>query len=56
MKTKLFLLFFLLFCSSVNAEEPSNLNKITDNFEKSCYEYSWKINVSDLKDNLLNVL
>ena len=54
MKTKLFLLFFLLFCSSVNAEEPSNLNKITDNFEKSCYEYSWKINVSALKDNLLN--
>jgi len=54
MRNKLFLLLLLLLFSDVNALENNNLNKLTENFEKSCYENYWEINVDNLKDNLLN--
>ncbi len=54
MKTKFFLVFLLMFFSKTFAEENSILNQVTDNFDKGCYEYSWKIDVANLKDNLLN--
>lgn len=54
MKTKIFLIFLLMFFSKTYAEENNILTQITDNFDKGCYEYSWKIDVTQLKDNLLN--
>lgn len=54
MKTKIFLIFLLMFFSRTFAEENSILTQVTDNFDKGCYEYSWKIDVANLKDNLLN--
>ena len=54
MKIWFFLLLFLMIIQGVSAENNLNLNKVDDNFKISCFEYSWKINVSELKDNLLN--
>ncbi|MDD2907502.1 MAG: thrombospondin type 3 repeat-containing protein [Candidatus Gracilibacteria bacterium] len=54
MKTKVFLIFFLMFFSRAYADVPSELIQITDNFDKNCFEYSKQLNKDELKDNLLN--